>query len=186
MGTTIITILAVIFGIGLIGIILIFNRIIKHRNGVSEAWSGIDVQLKRRHNLVPNLVEVVKSYQNHERDTLEKVTAARSLASAATGPENAGSAERDVTMGLRNLFAVAEEYPELKSDRNFQQLSAQLVEIEDQIQFARRYYNGSVRDYNTMIQSFPANLLAAQFQFAPEDFFELETSTEKQNPQVSL
>ncbi|MDF1823627.1 MAG: LemA family protein [Verrucomicrobiales bacterium] len=189
MLTPTITIIVVVLGIALIGLIsvaLLFNGMVKHRNRVSEAWSGIDVQLKRRHNLVPNLVEVVKTFQIHERETLGKVAEARRAAAAANGPADAGIPERDVTAGLRKLFALSEKYPELKSDRNFRQLSDQLVEIEDQIQFARRYYNGSVRDYNTIIESFPANLLAGPLQFQRGDFFELETSTEGQAPQVSL
>ncbi|MEX2580828.1 MAG: LemA family protein [Verrucomicrobiales bacterium] len=182
-------ILVILFGLilaGLIVLAVLFNTMVKHRNRVKEAWSGIDVQLKRRRNLVPNLVETVKGYREHERSTLEDVVRARARAEGARSVGEAQEAEQSVTGNLKTIFALAESYPELKADASFRKLSEQLVEVEDQIQYARRYYNGSVRDYNTCIESFPANLAAGAFGFKGRPFFEIELATEKQNPEVNL
>ena len=163
-----------------------FNKLVRQRNRLREAWSGMDVQLKRRHDLVPNLVECVKGYRDHEQTVLEHVARSRSRAQVAQGISGSGAAENDLTRNLRSLFAVAEAYPELKATENFQRLSANLVEIEDNIQYARRYYNGTVRDYNTMIQSFPGFLFARLFNFEPAEFFEIETAMERSAPSVKL
>lgn len=163
-----------------------FNKLVRQRNRLREAWSGMDVQLKRRHDLVPNLVECVKGYRSHEQRVLEDVTQARSRAQAAQGISGTGTAENELTRNLRSLFAVAEAYPELKATENFQRLSASLVEIEDNIQYARRYYNGTVRDFNTMVQSFPGIVFARLFHFEPAEFFEIETATERLAPTVNL
>lgn len=166
--------------------ILIFNRLVRQRNRLREAWSGIDVQLKRRHDLVPALVECVKGYRSHEQTVLTDLTQARSVAQTAQGVGITGAAENQLSRNLRSFFAVAEAYPDLKATKNFQQLSASLVEIEDQIQYARRYHNGTVRDYNTMVESFPGFLFARLFHFSPAEFFEIETATERSTPVVRI
>jgi LemA protein len=163
-----------------------YNRLVGRQNQLREAWSGVDVQLKRRHDLIPNLVECVKAYRAHEQTLLENIARTRDLAQAAQGVGNASAAENGLTRDLRSLFAVAEAYPELKADQNFRQLSASLVETEDNLQFARRYYNGSVRDYNNLVQTFPSLLVARGFGFSPAEFFEIETATERTAPEVKL
>lgn len=175
--------LAIVVGVF---VVWTFNKLVSHRNQLREAWSGIDVQLKRRHDLVPNLVECVKGYRGHEQTVFENVAHARSLAQSAQGISSASAAENELTRGLRSVFALAEAYPDLKATQNFQQLSASLVEIEDNIQYARRYYNGSVRDFNNVAQTFPSLLVARAFNFMPADFFEIETVTERLTPQVKL
>ena len=163
-----------------------FNRLISLRNRLREAWSGIDVQLKRRHDLVPELVECVRGYRNHEQRVLEQVTQARAQAQAAVGAAQAGPAEDSLVRGLRSIFVLAEAYPELKADQNFRKLSETLVEIEDQIQYARRYYNGSVRDFNIQVESFPGRIVARLFGFQPQTFFEVESAVDRQVPEVKL
>ena len=177
----IVLVLAVVFS----GIV-IFNRLVTLRNRLREAWSGVDVQLKRRHDLVPNLVECVKGYRSHEQSLLESIARNRSAAQSVQGAANAGSVENELTRNLRSLFAVAEAYPELKADKNFRQLSASLVEIEDHLQYARRFYNGTVRDLNNLVQSFPSSLIAALFHFQSAEFFEVESATERLVPEVKL
>ena len=164
----------------------IYNRLVALQNQLREAWSGVDVQLKRRHDLVPNLVECVKGYRTHEETVLTAVTRERGAAQAAQGIPGASAAENGLTQQLRSLFAVAEAYPDLKADKNFRQLSATLVEVENDIQFARRYYNGSVRDLNNLVQTFPSLFVARGFKFAPAEFFEVETATERSAPEVKL
>jgi LemA protein len=163
-----------------------FNRLVNQRNRLREAWSGVDVQLKRRHDLVPNLVECVKGYRGHEQSLLESLARSRSVAQAARDVSSTGTAENGLTRDLRSVFAIAEAYPDLKADKNFRQLSASLVEIEDALQYARRYYNGSVRDLNNLVQSFPSMAIAGVFHFLPAQFFEIETATERQVPEVNL
>lgn len=162
--------------------VFIYNQFIKDRNTIDEAWSGIDVQLKRRHNLIPNLVETVKGYARHEAETLEKVTAQR------TGGEmkDVNQHENDISKALVDLFAVAEAYPDLKASQNFVELQSDLSEIEDHIQLARRYYNGAVRVYNTRVESFPSNLIASHFAFEKREFFEIEVAAERELPKVSF
>lgn len=162
-----------------------FNRLVRTRNQVREGWSGIEVQLKRRHELVPNLVAAVKGYQAHEQEVLEEVTRERGVAATASGPGEAGPAEQELGRGLGRLIALAENYPDLKADEVFRRLIRDLVEIEDQIQFARRYYNGSVRDLNNAIESFPGNLVAGAFSFAPATFFEVESAAERIPPDLA-
>src|SRR5215510_10641911 len=161
------------------------NSIIASRNRVDESWSGIDVQLKRRHDLVPNLVESVKGYATHERETFEKVTKARSEAMAARGPEQAGKAEAALSSALGGLRVVAEQYPELRATENFQQLQQQLSELEDEIQASRRIYNSNVQSYNTKIQQFPTSIIANQGGFTAKPFFEIGDASEREAPQVS-
>jgi len=162
--------------------ISIYNKLIRLRNTSQSAWSDIDVQLKKRYDLVPNLVETVKGYAAHERTLLEKLTAARSAGMQASGPAETAKAENVFRDTLKSLFAVAEAYPDLKANQNFQQLQTQLKDLEDGIESARRYYNAVVRDFNTAIEQFPSNLVASRFQFDQRDFFELETPEIERKP----
>ncbi|MFO7715494.1 LemA family protein, partial [Desulfosarcina sp.] len=163
-----------------------YNRLVRLRNMVREGWSGIEVQLKRRTNLIPNLVETVRGYMRHEGDLLEKVTQLRSRSLKTGDISQKQQVESALTGGLARLFAVAEGYPELKANQNFQDLQGQLADIEDQIQLARRYYNGTVRNLNTAIESFPGNLVAGWFAFQPADFFEIEEPADRAVPTVSF
>ena len=154
--------------------IWIFNRLVRERNLVREGWSGIDVQLRRRTDLVPQLIETVKGYAAHERKLFEDIAAIRSASIAAASVKTQETAERDLQGALSKLIALKEAYPSLKADQNFLKLQEQLAEIEDQLQMARRYYNGSVRNLNIMIQSFPNVLLARPLGFKEEEFFEAD------------
>ena len=162
-----------------------YNTQDKARNQMREGWSGIEVQLKRRHDLIPSLVQCVKGYQTHERELLETVARERTEAQAARGAGEVGGAERSLGRDLGKIVALAEDYPDLKADQSFRQLMGELVEIEEQIQFARRYYNGSVRDMNNVIESFPSNLIATMFRFAPANFFEVENASERLAPDLA-
>ncbi len=161
------------------------NGIIASRNRVEESWSGIDVQLKRRHDLVPNLVETVKGYATHEQQVFENVTKARADAMATTGVEDTARAEGALTRAMADLRAVAENYPDLKATENFQQLSRNLSELEDEIQASRRIYNSNVQSYNTKIQQFPASIVASQSNFEDKEFFEI-VEAERATPSVSF
>jgi len=183
--TVVLIIVGVALLLGLI-FILIRNSIIGSRNRVDEAWSGIDVQLKRRHDLVPNLVETVKGYAQHERETFEKVTQARAAAMQAQGPAEAGQAEGLLTQALGGLRVVAEQYPELRATENFQQLSRNLSELEDEIQASRRIYNSNVQSYNTKIQVFPNSMVAGAGGFTAREFFEIEDAAEREPVAVSF
>jgi LemA protein len=165
---------------------VVFNRFIRGRNRLREAWSGVDVQLKRRHDLVPELVECVRGYSSYERTLLEELTQARSQALLAQGATQAGEAEGGLVNRLRSLFAVAEAYPDIKANRSFQDLHANLIEIEDQLQYARRYYNGTVRDYNILVESFPSRIIAHLFGFTSAPFFEIESAAERAAQEVRL
>jgi LemA protein len=156
------------------------NSIIASRNRVDESWSGIDVQLKRRHDLVPNLVETVKGYAAHESQVFEKVTQARAEAMSAQGVGDTAKAEQGLTGALAGLRAVAENYPQLRATENFQQLSRNLSELEDEIQASRRIYNSNVQSYNTTIQQFPGSIIANQSGFTAREFFEIEDAGERQ------
>jgi LemA protein len=162
------------------------NSIIAARNRVDESWSGIDVQLKRRHDLVPNLVETVKGYAEHESATFEKATKARAEAMQASSVGETAKAESKLTGALTELRAVAENYPTLRATENFQQLSRNLSELEDEIQASRRIYNSNVQSYNTDIQQFPGSIIANQGGFTAREFFEIEDATERNAPQVSF
>jgi LemA protein len=156
-------------------VIYAYNSLVSLRVKVSEAWSGIEVQMKRRYNLIPNLVETVKGYAAHEAGTLEKVVQARSEALANQGsPHSQAESENVLSGALKSLFALAEGYPDLKANENFLGLQNDLAEVEEQIQAARRYYNGTVRNNNTMIDQFPSNLVAGAFNFVKAEFFEIE------------
>ena len=162
--------------------IAIYNKLIRLRNTVKSSWSDIDVQLKKRYDLVPNLVETVRGYASHERTVFEKVTTARSMAMKASAPADKAKAENILTDTLKSLFALAEAYPELKANVNFMQLQSQLKELEDNIEYARRYFNAVVRDFNILIESFPSNIIATSFGFKHEEFFELEAPEVERKP----
>jgi LemA protein len=162
------------------------NGIISARNRVDESWSGIDVQLKRRHDLVPNLVETVKGYATHEQSVFEKVTQARAESMSAQSVEDTASAETKLTGALTDLRAVAEQYPNLKATENFQQLSRQLSELEDEIQASRRIYNSNVQAYNTDIQQFPGSIIANQGGFTARQYFEIEDKSDREPVAVSF
>ena len=167
-------------------VIVSYNRLVSLVQRSQSAWSDVDVQLKRRTDLVPNLVESVKGYAAHERGTLDAVVRARSAAVAAQTPESRAQAEGQLTQALRGLFALAESYPDLKASASFQALQASLGEIEDAVQSARRYFNAVVRDLNTTIEIFPSNLVAGLFQFREHAYFELDRPEERQVPKVSF
>ena len=164
----------------------IYNRLVRTRNRVGNAWAQIEVQLKRRHDLIPNLVETVKGYAAHERGTFEAVTQARVAAQQAQGPAAAGQAEGILNQALGRLFAVAEAYPELKASQNFLDLQGQLRDTEDQVAVARQVYNDTVLTFNNAIQTFPAVILANSFGFTKRDFFEIEDAGDRDVPQVSF
>ena len=160
-----------------------FNRLVRGANLVREGWSGIDVQLKRRHDLLPNLVEVVRSYADFEKTLLADITGLRDAGRATRALQDH---ENAVSTQLRTVLAVAEAYPQLRANQNFLRLQEQLAEIEDQLQMARRYYNGTVRDHNTAIESFPSNLIAGWFRFPLQEFFQIESAVERRVPDVRL
>jgi LemA protein len=166
--------------------ISLFNRLIRLRFLVREAFSGIDVQLKRRHDLIPKIVDTVKGYTQYESKLLENITAIRSGIVSANAVKEKGRIENDLSQALKSIFALAEAYPDLKANQSFLELQKTVSEIEDQIQLARRYYNGTVRDYNIMVESFPSNLVASAFNFKPGEFFEIEYATERQVPDVNF
>ena len=172
------TVIYVLIGLGLavgLYVILTYNGLVSLKNRVSEAWSDIEVQMKRRYNLIPNLVETVKGYMSHERETLESVTRARGEAMANQGtPGEQARSENMLAGALKSLFALAENYPDLKANQGFLDLQDDLAEVEDKIQAARRYFNGSVRDLNVKIEQFPSNLVAQAFKFVQAGFFELD------------
>lgn len=169
-----------LYGVG------IYNRLVKLRTLVQEAWSSIDVMLKKRHDLIPNLVEAVKGYASHERETLDNVTSARTQALSANGVKEKEAAENQLSRAVTSLFAVAEQYPDLKANTNFQQLQTELANIEGDIEKSRRYYNGTVRDNNILIDSFPSNIIASMFSFVKSAFFELDNVAEREVPNVSF
>jgi LemA protein len=172
-------------GVGLY-VVATYNGLVHSRNLAEEGWSGIDVQLKRRANLVPNLVETVKGYATHERDTLEAVTAARRESLDAASTAGQARAEDHLTHALGRLFAVAEAYPELEADAGFRQLQDQLHAVEGDLEKARRYYNGTVRKLNTLVEQFPSNLVATQFGFAGAEYFEIADPSERAVPEVDF
>jgi len=184
----VVVLLIVIVVIVLVGLFLVgaYNGMVRARNKVDEAWSGIDVQLKRRHDLIPNLVESVKGYAAHERDTFQAVTDARARAMSASGPAQSGAAEGMLSQALGRLFAVAEAYPQLRATENFQQLQSALTDTEDQIAAARRIYNGNVQSYNTKIQVFPNSVIAGMGGFTAREFFEIEDAADRDPVKVDF
>lgn len=166
-----------------------YNRFVSQRQGIRDAYANIDTELRRRYDLIPNLVESVKGYASHERATFENVTAARTAAIAAQGPAQQAQAENMLTAALRGLFAVAEAYPELRASENFQALQTELSNTEDRIQVSRRFYNANVREYNERVQSVPSNVIASMFSFQTEEFFEIEEgdrATMEEAPRVDF
>lgn len=168
-----------VLALTVIWVIAIFNSLIRGRQRVNEAWSDIEVQLKRRYDLIPNLVATVKGYASHERELFEKVTEARTKAMAAKTMKEHGQAENFLSSTLKSLFAVAENYPGLKASQNFLELQRELTDTEDKIQAARRFYNSNVRDFNIKIQVFPNSLIANSFKFAVREYFDIEEAEEK-------
>lgn len=164
----------------------VYNGLVRLRNQVDNAWAQIDVQLKRRHDLIPNLINTVKGYMSHERDTLEAIVKARTAAMAATGPAQAGPAEAQLTGALRGLMVNVERYPDLKASANFLALQEELASTENKISFARQAYNDSVTVYNTRIQTIPANFIAGPAGFRPRDLFELKDEAERAVPEVKF
>ncbi len=164
----------------LIAVALMYNRLVKLRNTVRSSWSDIDVQLKKRFNLVPSLVETVKAYAKHEGSVFEKVTQARTMAMQGGSPGQMAQSDNMLAGTLKSLFSVAEAYPELKANDNFLSLQSEFSGLEDHIESARRYYNAVVRDYNTLTETFPSVLIASTFGFKPEEFFELDDATQRQ------
>jgi LemA protein len=176
----------VIIGVVVLAIIAMYNGLVRLRVQCDNAWSDIDVQLKRRYDLIPNLVETVKGYAGHEKGTLEAVVQARNSAMSAQGPAAKADAENMLTGALRQVFALAEAYPQLRAVESFTQLQNTLTSLEDTIQNARRYYNAVVRDLNTKIQVFPSNIIANMFNFKPREFFEVSAPAERDAPKVSF
>lgn len=175
-------IVIVVLGLVLVGM---YNGLITLKNRVDEAWSDIDVQLKRRYDLIPNLVNAVKGYAAHEKELFEKVTAARTAAMGAQTPHDKEQAENMLSGTLKSLFAVSENYPDLKANQNFLELQRELTDTEDKIQASRRFYNGVVRDFNTKLQAFPTNMLAGMLGFTAREFFEAN-ETERENVEVKF
>jgi len=167
-------------------IAVVYNGFVKLINRAKEAWADIDVQLKRRYDLIPNLIETVKGYASHEKEVFEKVTEARTRAMGIQTVKEKGEAENFLSATLKSLFAVAENYPQLRASENFQQFQEELTDTENKIQAARRFYNGNVRDLNIKIESFPDNLIASLFGFKKMDFFELAEKEEKEAPRVQF
>ena len=170
----------VVWGIG------VYNGLIRLRNMKDEGWSGIDVQLKRRHDLVGNLVNTVKGYMAHEKSVLEEIAKMRAMAQNAAGVAQTAQAEGMLSQALGRLFAVMENYPQLRANENVMQLQNTLTALEDEIQLARRYYNGTVREYNTRTEVFPASIIARQYGFQKAEFFELDNAVEREVPQVAF
>lgn len=183
------TIISIVLVAAVFWLIFTYNRFVALRNRVKEAWSDIDVQLKRRYDLIPNLVETVKGYASHERELLEKVTQARARAITAEqsgNPKEIGQAENFLSSTLKSLFAVSENYPDLKASVNFLELQRELTDTEDKVQAARRFYNGNVMELNNKVESFPANIVASRFNFKQAEFFEIEEVSAREPVKVNF
>lgn len=178
--------LLILLAVIVVGGIVMYNGLVRLRVQADNAWADIDVQLKRRHDLIPNLVETVKGYASHEKETLEGVIEARNKAMSAQGPAAKGQAEGQLTNALKSLFALSESYPQLRAVESFTQLQNTLSQIEDAVQNARRYYNAVVRDFNTKISQFPSNLVASVFGFQAKEFFSLGDESEREVPKVDF
>ncbi len=177
-----------LIGVGLFVIVIValYNGLVSARQLANNAWSQIDVQLKRRYDLIPNLVEAVKGYMSHEKETLERVIEARQMAMDAQGIKQQAAAENALTSALGGLFAVAEAYPDLKANQNMLQLQGELTSTEERIAMAREYYNDRVTTYNTKLETFPSNLIANTFSFRPKDLFEIEIAEQREPVKVSF
>lgn len=180
--------LTLLIALGVIALYFIFsyNRLVILQNRVEEAWSDIDVQLKRRYNLIPNLVETVKGYAEHEKGTFEEITKARTKAMQAGSPGERTEAENHLSETLKSLFAVSENYPELRASENFLELQKEVRDAEDKIQAARRFYNSSIKNFNNSVKTFPTNILASLFGFSEKDFFRVKISEEREVPKVEF
>ncbi len=185
--------MAILFLVGIIlvictilWVVFTFNLLVRYRYLVREAWSGIDVQLKRRYNLIPNLVAAVKGYMQFEKKLLENIAALRSKNMGIETVKDKGEAENALSRAFKSIFAVVEAYPDLKTNQSLLDLQKNLVEVEDAIQMARRYYNGAVRNFNILVELFPSNMIAKLFNFRREEFFEIEFATERQVPEVKV
>lgn len=183
--TFLLVLVGIVVAIGAL-LIGIYNRLVRLRVMTEDAWASIDVQLKRRYDLIPNLVETVKGYASHERETLDAVIRARQAGMDAKGPEQQAQAENMLTGALRQLFALSEAYPDLKANQNFAQLQEELASTENKIAFARQHYNSTVQQYNTRLQVFPDNVLAGMMNFQRREFFELEEEEQRQAPEVKF
>lgn len=183
IGLIVVGVIAVALALWVIGI---YNGLVGLRNAVKNAWSQIDVQLKRRHDLIPNLIETAKGYMTHERETLEAVTRARNLAASASGVANQAKAEAGLSQMLSGFFATAEQYPDLKANQNFLALQEELTSTENKIGFARQAYNDGVMQFNNKIEMFPSNIIAGMFNFKQAEFFEIENATEREVPKVKF
>ena len=179
-------VIVVLLGLIVLGLVFLYNRLVQQRNRVDNAWAQVDVQLKRRVDLIPNLVETVKGYAAHERETFQAVTEARAAVQKAQTPHELAEAEGMLDRALGRLFAVAEAYPELQADENFRQLQSELSETENRIAVSRQIYNDTVLTYNTTIQSFPALMVAGTFGFQPREFYEVEEAARQEPPQVDF
>jgi len=172
-------IILVIIAVVAIWIVAVYNGLVRLKNRVDEAWSDIGVQLKRRYDLIPNLINTVKGYASHERELFEKVTEARTAAMGAQTPHDKEQAENMLSGTLKSLFAVAENYPDLKANQNFLELQRELTDTEDKIQASRRFYNGNVRDFNTKIEVFPNNIIAGMLKFVKREFFQIDENEQQ-------
>lgn len=180
-----------LIGLGVLVVLLLwffgtYNGLIFWRNSVKNAWSQIDVQLKRRYDLIPNLVSTVKGYAKHEKEVFENVTRARSACMTATGPAATAQAENFLSQTLKSLFAVVENYPELKANENFKALMEELSSTENKISFSRQFYNDTVMQYNTKLETVPTNIVAGMFHFTPEEFFKVDAPEERKNVKVEF
>jgi LemA protein len=184
MGIALIVVLVIVVVL-VLAVIGLYNGLIKKRNRVESAWSQIDVQLKRRNDLIPNLVETVKAYAAHEKETLDRVITARNRSVAASSPHDQAAADNAVTGALRQLFALSEAYPDLKANQNFAQLQEELTATEDKVSYARQFYNDAVQGYNTAIQSFPAVVIAGAMKFTEREYYEAEDSA-RDTPRVQF
>ncbi|MBI5115004.1 LemA family protein [Candidatus Poribacteria bacterium] len=179
-------IVLIVFVVFVFYVVLAYNRLVTLRNRIKNAWAQIDVQLKRRYDLIPNLVETVKGYAKHERDVFEKVTEARARAIGASSVKDQGQAENQLTGALKTLFAVAESYPELKANQNFMMLQEELAGTEGKIAYARQFYNDNVMQYNILREKFPTNIIAGIFNFGPQDMFEITVPAEREAVRVKF
>lgn len=179
-------ILLIVVGVVVLFVIVSYNGLVTLRNRAQEAWSDIDVQLKRRYDLIPNLVSAVKGYASHETGVFEKVTEARAKAMSATGAEEKAGAENMLTGALKSVFAIAEAYPDLKANTNFLELQQELSDTENKIQASRRFYNGTVMEMNTKVETFPSNIIAGMFNFTKREFFELTDEAAKEPVKVEF
>ena len=183
----ILMVFGVIIFLPILFIVVTYNTLVRLSQMITESWSNVDTELRRRYDLIPNLVETVKGYAKHEREVFDRIAQARAAAVANTGkPSSQAEDENNLIRELKTLFAVVENYPELKANQNFLKLQEELVNTEDRIQAARRFYNGNVRDYNTKVQTFPSNLIASIFGFQTKDYFEIESLEARKPVTVSL